>query len=52
MHYIQRKGDGYLDTVDEFSSFKECKAMIKEYRTSDSSATFYTSTRACNDWSK
>ena len=50
MTYIQRKGDGYLETVDEFDTYKEAKAMLAEYRMSDPSAQFYLSSRACKEW--
>ena len=50
MIYIQRKGDGYLETVDEFVTWKEAKAMIAEYRLSDPYAFYYTSSRACKAW--
>ena len=50
MKYIQRNGDGYLETVDEFETYKEAKKMLIEYRTSDTSGHYYISQRACNDW--
>lgn len=50
MIYIQRKGDGYLETVDEFSTYKEARAMLKEYQLSDPYAQYYTSSRACKEW--
>lgn len=52
MVYIQRKGDGYLETVDEFETMKEAKEMVKEYRMSDTSADYYISQRACKAWSE
>lgn len=50
MKYIQRRGDGYLETVDQFETSKEARAMLKEYRLSDPSAHFYISQRACKGW--
>jgi hypothetical protein len=50
MTYIQRKGDGYLETVDEFATRKEARAMLDEYRTADPSAIYYLSGRACKAW--
>ena len=50
MKYIQRKGNGYLETVDQFETAKEARAMVKEYRLADPSADYYISTRACKDW--
>jgi hypothetical protein len=52
MIYIQRKGDGYLETVDQFETWKEARAMLAEYRLSDPYAVYYISSRACKDWSK
>jgi len=48
--YIQRKDGKDLETVDEFATWKEARAMCKEYQISDRSATYYTSSRACKDW--
>lgn len=50
MIYIQRKGQGYLETVDQFYNYKEAKLMVKEYRISDASAEFYLSQRCCKEW--
>ncbi len=50
MKYIQRMGDGHLETVDEFEKFKEAKAMLAEYRIADPSAHYYISSRACKAW--
>lgn len=50
MFYIQRRGDGYLETVDEFETRKEAKLMLAEYRMSDPTAEFYISRRPCKAW--
>ena len=50
MIYIQRKGDGYLETVDACSTLKEARALIKEYQLSDKTAVYYLSQRACKAW--
>ena len=50
MYYIQRKDGRELETVDQFETLKESRAMLKEYRMSDYSAQYYISTRACKDW--
>jgi len=50
MIYIQRKGDGHLETVDEFTTRKEARAMLAEYRMSDPTAHYYISSRACRAW--
>jgi len=50
MVYIQRKDSNGLETVDQFETRKEARAMIKEYALSDYSAEYYLSTRACKDW--
>lgn len=48
--FINRKGDGYTETVDEFTTRKEARAMLAEYRMSDPSAEHYLSSRACKGW--
>jgi hypothetical protein len=50
MIYIQRKSEGYLETVDAFSTMKEARVMLNEYQLSDSSAVYYLSRRACKAW--
>jgi hypothetical protein len=50
MIYIQRKDSRYLETVDEFETRKEARAMLEEYRMCDPSAHYYLSTRACKEW--
>jgi hypothetical protein len=50
MIYIQRRGDGHRETVDEFATRREARAMIAEYRLSDRSAEYYLSTRPCHAW--
>lgn len=50
MIYIQRKDSNGLETVDEFETRKEAVAMVKEYRMSDNSASYYLSSRPCKDW--
>ena len=52
MIYVQRKGDGYLETVDEFKGRKEAVAMVREYRFADPSAHYYLSSRPCKGWAK
>lgn len=51
MRYIQRKGDGYLETVDQFETYREAHKMLAEYRLSDPYAHYYISQRPCKDWS-
>ena len=50
MRYIQRKDGRYLETVDEFTTYKEARAMLAEYRLSDPTACYYISQRACKEW--
>lgn len=52
MKYIQRRGDGYLETVDEFETMKEARAMLKEYQMCDPTARHYISSRSCKDWKR
>lgn len=35
MVYVQRKGQGYRETVDSFETRKEARAMLVEYRLAD-----------------
>lgn len=48
--YIQRRDDNGLETVDEFATNKEARAMVKEYRMADTAAHYYVSNRACKAW--
>jgi hypothetical protein len=50
MRYINRKGGGYRETVDEFTTFKEARAMLKEYRLSDPAGEYWISSRCCKSW--
>jgi len=50
MMYVQRRGNGYLETVDEFTTHKEARQMLREYRIADSSAVYYLSNRATRSW--
>lgn len=50
MRYIQRMGQGYRETVDEFATQREALDMLREYRMSDPSAHYWISRRACANW--
>jgi hypothetical protein len=50
MKYVQRKDQCGLETVDRFETLKEARAMLAEYRLSDSTAHYYLSSRACKAW--
>ena len=52
MTYIQRRDNStrQLETVDEFETRREARAMLTEYRMSDPSGSFYLSSRPCKDW--
>jgi hypothetical protein len=50
MIYIQRRDAFGLETVDQFATSKEARAMLAEYRMSDPSAHYYTSSRPCKNW--
>ena len=52
MYYIQRKDTQHLETVDQFETRKEAKAMLAEYQIADPNAEHYMSQRACKDWNK
>ncbi len=50
--YINRLGNGYRETVDEFETRKEARAMLIEYRMADPSANHYLSSRPCKGWNE
>lgn len=50
MVYIQFKYNGELETVDSFSTYKEAKAMLAEYRLCFSEGYLYLSKRATKAW--
>lgn len=50
MFYVQRKDKNQLETVDQFTTLKEAREMLKEYQISDSFGFYYLSTRACKAW--
>lgn len=50
MRYINRKGNGYLETVDEFDTPKEAQSMLSEYQLGDPAGHYYISQRACDNW--
>lgn len=51
MIYIQRRGNGRRETVDEFRTRREAKKMLAEYRMCDPSPTqYYLSSRPCKAW--
>jgi len=52
MKYIQRKDQYGLETVDQFSTYKEARKMVTEYRMSDPCAEYYISQRPCKEWSE
>lgn len=49
-YYIQRRGNGYLETVDEFDTRKEANRMLTEYQMADPTADHYISSRCCANW--
>lgn len=50
MRYIQRRDAYGLETVDEFTTYREARAMLKEYCIADPSAYYYISQRCCIQW--
>jgi len=50
MKYVQRRDSYGLETVDQFNTYKEARDMVKEYRMSDPSASYYLSSRCCKEW--
>jgi len=50
MRYIQRKDRNGVETVDQFDTYKEARAMVREYQFGDTSARYYISSRCCKAW--
>lgn len=56
--YIQRKGNGYLETVDEVTRERRMKArqearkLLAEYQLADPSGDYYLSSRPCKAWNE
>ncbi len=49
-YYVNRTGQGYRETVDEFTDLKEAKRCLTEYRISDPSGSYKLSSRPCKGW--
>ena len=49
-YYIQRREGRILETVDEFATRTEARAMLAEYRMADRTAAHYISRRPCAGW--
>jgi hypothetical protein len=50
MTYIQRRGNGYLETVSEHKTRKEAAEALREYAFADRFAEYYLSSRPCKEW--
>jgi hypothetical protein len=48
--FIQRRGQGYLATVDEVENLAEARRLLVEYCLADPSAHHFISRRACRAW--
>ena len=53
--YINRKGQGYIETVDEMiiknkTDKFELKRLCDEYNLSDRTGYYYISRRSCKNW--
>lgn len=48
-HYINSKNGRKIETIDEFDTLKEAKAMLSEYQMSHG-GNLYISTRCTNEW--
>jgi hypothetical protein len=47
--WIIREGGGYRETVDQYPTVKEARAMVKEYRLADPAGAYSITTRAPRD---
>ena len=50
MWYINIKNNGSVETVDEFETAKEARAMRIEYQMGDSYNLYYLSKRCTKEW--
>lgn len=50
MLYIQRRYEGWIETVSDCETRKIARFELGEYRMSEPDAHFYISTRACKAW--
>ena len=50
MWYINIKNNGKVETVDEFASAKEARAMRIEYQLSDRTNLYYLSKKCTKEW--
>ena len=50
MNYINTKHYGETETVDEATTYKEARELLKEYTMSDPSHDFWISSRSTKDW--
>lgn len=50
MVYINMKSSYGVETVDEFETMKEARAMVREYNLGDSYNHYYTSSRSTKEW--
>jgi hypothetical protein len=48
--FINRKDANHRETVDEFTTRKEARAMLTEYRMADPTAEHWISNRPCKGW--
>jgi hypothetical protein len=50
MTYINRRGQGHTETVDEFETRAEARKALQEYLICDTSADYWISQRCCANW--
>ena len=52
MKYINMRGPYHagVETVDQFETYKEARAMLAEYRLSDPYNNYYISSRSTREW--
>ena len=52
MIYINMKQSGKVETVDQFETYREARAMLTEYRQAFHDANLYLSQRATKEWGR
>ena len=50
MTYINMKTSGQVETIDEFTTRKEAREMLTEYRMAFGPCELYLSSRCARDW--
>jgi len=50
MIYINIKYNGHIETIDEASTMKEARQMVREYNYLNDGVKYYISNKCTNEW--